>query len=176
MYPTHAYYQAAEITKSLLKFHGGNIDIQEPEIFQQYYKNLYDLNDIATQQSELTEAITGLDFPAVAKHYRLIAQDTIQVVVPWSEQMTEYEELRLIAMKGIHQKWITRAQRLCVNIYRPKPDHPAWDRLVEARLSRGGSSTEWFVLEDPDRNDPTRRMYDDILGLRLPDQQQVLIA
>lgn len=177
MFPTHAYYQAAEVTLSLLRGAGGELDINDPDVYRRYYRRLYDLSDPATQNTALSEAIQALHFPEIAQRYRLIEQDAIQIVVPWSQRIDEYEQLREQSMRGIDARWIARAQTLAVSIYRPKPGHPAWGCLPKAAtLRRGGESDEWYVLEDPNRLDPTLRMYDDTLGLRLPDSQQVMIA
>lgn len=176
MFPTHAYWQATEVTGSLLRADGGQLDINDPEVFRRYYRNLYDVSDPTKQKPELTEAIAALHFPEIAHRYRLIEQDAIQVVVPWSERIDNYEQLREQSLRGIDGRWMRRAQALAVSVYRPKSGHPAWGCLPAARLRRGGASDEWFVLEDPNRHDPTRRMYDDTLGLRLPDGQQVMIA
>lgn len=176
MFPTHAYWQATEVTCSLLRAGSGRLDINDPEAFRRYYRSLYDLSDPTEQKAELAEAINALHFPEIARHYRLIEQDAIQVVVPWPERMDVYEQLREQSQRGIDARWMTGAQALAVSIYRPKPGHAAWGCLPAARLRRGGASDEWFVLEDPHRHDPARRMYDGTFGLRLPDNQQVMIA
>jgi CRISPR-associated endonuclease/helicase Cas3 len=176
MFPTQAYYQATEVTLSLLRELGGELDINDPDAYRRYYRRLYDLSDPANQNKPLVEALKGLHFPEIAKRYRLIEQDAIQIVVPWSQRMDEYEQLRKQSAQGIDSRWITRAQALAVSVYRPKPDHPAWGFLPAAKLRRGGSSDEWFVLEDRNRQNPKLRLYDDILGLQLPDSQQVMIA
>lgn len=176
LFPTHAYYQATEVTVSLLRANHGELDLNDPEVFRRYYRQLYDLSKPESQNGDLTEAINALHFPEIAQRYRLIDQDAIQVVVPWSERMNEYEQLRDQSLQAIDGRWIARAQALAVSIYRPKLGHPAWGVLPAARLRRGGESDEWFVLEDRYRHDPERRMYDDTLGLRLPENQQVMIA
>jgi CRISPR-associated endonuclease/helicase Cas3 len=176
LFPTHAYYQATEVTLSLLRQCNGALDLNDPEVFRRYYRQLYDLTDPASQNKDLDQAIQALHFPEIAQRYRLIEQDAIQVVVPWSERMDEYEQLREQSLQGIDGRWMARAQALAVSVYRPKPAHPAWGVLPAAKLRRGGESDEWFVLEDRQRHDPGRRMYDDTLGLRLPDNLQVMIA
>jgi CRISPR-associated endonuclease/helicase Cas3 len=176
LFPTHAYYQATEVTLSLLHQCNGALDLNDPEVFRRYYRQLYDLTDPASQNKELDGAIQALHFPEIAQRYRLIDQDAIQVVVPWSERMDEYEQLREQSLQGIDGRWMARAQALAVSVYRPKPGHPAWGVLPAAKLRRGGESDEWFVLEDRQRHDPDGRMYDNTLGLRLPDNLQVMIA
>jgi CRISPR-associated helicase Cas3/CRISPR-associated endonuclease Cas3-HD len=176
LFPTQAYFQAAEVTVSLLREAQDQLDINDPETFHRYYRKLYDLSGLTDRRSELDEAINALHFPNIARHYRLIEQDAIQVVVPWSQRIDDYEQLRQESMQGIDGHWIARAQALAVSVYRPKPGHPAWGVLPAAKLRRGGESDEWYVLEDRHRNDPAQRLYDDLLGLRLPDSQQIMIA
>lgn len=165
-YPTHAYYQAAEVTRTMLALHG-DLDINDPEVFRAYYGRLYDLNDPASQNADLSQAIQALDFPEIARLYRLIDQDAIQVLVPWSDQRDAFKVLRDEAEQyGISTNWMRRAQSLAISIYRQRNGTPAW--AIPAKLRRGGVSDEWFILEGD--------YYDNILGLNPPDGPQVFIA
>jgi len=171
MFPTFAYFQAAEVTSSLLRENGGNLSINDPTVFRSYYQRLYGVSRPVDQNVDLTNAIAALDFPEIARRYQLINQDAIQIVVPWKPCLVEFKRLRDIASSGIDGQWMKAAQALTVSIYRPKPDHPAWGCLIAAQFRRAGSSDEWFILEDPDE-----RFYDDILGLQLPQNQLVMVA
>ncbi|QKS27682.1 MAG: CRISPR-associated endonuclease Cas3'' [Candidatus Accumulibacter similis] len=171
MYPNFAYFQASQVTISLLRESGGNLDIHDPAIFRRYYRALYDVGDPVQQNPDLTEAIHALDFPEIALRYRLIDQDAIQIVVPWQPRIGLYEQLREQAVFGIDRDWIRDAQTLSVSIYRPRPDPEALGCLIPARFRPGGASDEWFVLEDPDG-----QYYDETLGLQLPQNQIVMIA
>lgn len=165
-YPTHAYYQAAEVTRTMLIQHG-DLNINDPALFRDYYRRLYDLNNPANLNQALNDAITALDFPEVAKHYRLIDQNTIQILVPWAERWEEFDTLRNEAERvGISAKWMRRAQGLAVSIYLAQEGPPAW--AIPAKLKRGGTSDEWFILEGD--------YYDDTLGLNPPKGEQVFIA
>lgn len=170
-YPTFAYYQAAQVTRTLLTAHG-DIDINDPAVFHDYYRRLYDLGSTEMLDRDLDYAIQSLDFPAIARHYRLIEQDAIQVLVPYSARRTLYDELRKEAdSHGIHGIWMSRAQGLAISVYRPARGHPAWSVLLPAQLRRGGESDEWFILEDTNG-----LHYHDTLGLRLPDSDPIFIA
>jgi CRISPR-associated endonuclease/helicase Cas3 len=145
----------------------GDLDINDPGIFQAYYQRLYDLNDPASQNAELTEAIKALDFVEIARFYRLIEQGAVQVLVSWTDQCSEFLNLRTEAERdGISAGWMRRAQGLAVNVYRPRDGLPAW--AIPARLRRGGVSDEWRILEG--------NYYDDTLGLNPPEGPQVFIA
>jgi len=172
-YPTHAYFQAAEVTRTMLAKYNDDLDINDPDIFREYYQTLYDLRDPASQNKALNEALQARDFVEVARLYRLIEQDAIQVLVPWSGRLADFEALKDEAEEyGISAKWMRLAQGLAVNVYRPQAGHPAWSAMIPAKLRWGGGvSDEWFILEDP--ND---EFYDDALGLRLPQSNQVFIA
>ncbi len=170
-YPTFAYYQAAQVTRTMLATNG-HIDINAPEVFREYYRRLYDLSNQDMLDTNLALAIQSLDFPAIAQRYRLIEKDAIQVLVPYSSRQASYDELRREEEnKGINGEWMRRAQGLAVSIYRPAVGHPAWSVLIPANLRWGGVSDEWFILESPQGG-----YYDNDFGLRLPDSDPIFIA
>ncbi len=135
-YPTHAYFQATEATRALLTSQGG-LDINDPAVFQNYYRCLYDLNNPASQNAELNQAITAADFVEVARLYRLIDTDAIQVLVPWADRWDDFRTLRAEAEDaGITANWMRRAQGLAVGVYRRTNGPPAW--AIPAKLRRRG--------------------------------------
>jgi len=169
-YPTHVYYQATEVTRTLLALQG-DLDINDPAIFQSYYRRLYDLNNPASQNADLNQAVTATDFVEVARLYRLIETDAIQVLVPWADRWDDFRALRAEAEDaGITADWMRRAQGLAVGVYRRKDGPPAW--AIPAKLRRGGKPDrmrdEWFILEGD--------YYDDTLGLKPPEGPQLFIA
>ncbi|MCG3201623.1 MAG: hypothetical protein NFCOHLIN_01493 [Gammaproteobacteria bacterium] len=165
-YPTHSYAQATQVTQTLLTLHG-NLNINDPETFRAYYHRLYDLNNPESQNANLNRAIDELDFVEIAKTYRLIEKNAIQVLVPWAERLGDFLSLRATADKdGINADWIRRAQGLAVSVYRNQDGPPAW--TIPAKLRRGGFSDEWFILEGD--------FYHDTFGLIPPEGAQVFIA
>ena len=170
-YPTHAYYQATEVTRTLLASLG-DLDISDPAVFQTYYRRLYDLNNPASQNADLDQAITAADFVEVTRQYRLIDTDAIQVLVPWADRWEEFRALRAEAEDaGITADWMRRAQGLAVGVYRRNDGPPAW--AIPAKLRRRGKvdagvSDEWFILEGD--------YYHDTLGLKPPEGPQLFIA
>lgn len=174
-YPTHAYYQAAAVTQRIL-LDKGEIDINNPAAFRNYYRQLYDISKPASQNPGFADAIAARDFSAIADLYRLIDQDAIQVLVPWADRIDDFVILRAEAESdGITGGWMRRAQQLAVGVYRPRTDHPAWGILIPAKLRRTSKTDrlqdEWFILEDPHGN-----YYDETLGLILPQSEQVFIG
>lgn len=166
-YPTHTYYQATEVTRTMLTLNSDDLDINDPSVFQAYYRRLYDLTEPASQNAELSQAVQALDFIEVARGYRIIDQDAIQVLVPWADRWDDFQALRTEAeQSGISANWMRRAQGLAVSVYRPRGGLPAW--AIPAKFRRGGVSDEWFILEGD--------YYDDVLGLKPPEGPQIFIA
>jgi CRISPR-associated endonuclease/helicase Cas3 len=121
----------------LLRDSDGELDINDPVVFRRYYQALYGVSRPVEQNLDLTAAINGLDFPEIAKRYKLIDQDAIQVVVPWQPRIEQYKRLREQAAIGIDGKWMREAQTLAVSIYTSSPGLglfdcrtlPAWWRI-----------------------------------------------
>lgn len=169
-YPTFAYYQAAEVTRALRVEHG-DLDLNDPAIFREYYEKLYDVTNPATLNNELEDAIDARDFVEVARRYRLIDQNAFQLLVPWADRWSEFEALRDEAEHaGISTRWMRRAQGLAVSVYKPREAMPPW--AIPAKLKpygrTGGVSDEWFILEGAH--------YNDTLGLVPPEGPQLFIA
>lgn len=171
--PMVGYQQATKITEQLLRTVGtNNFDPHEGELIQRYYRELYDLGRPSEQAKDLMRAIKEVDFPTVAQQYRLIKQDSINVIVPYSEQPALYAELRAEASeRGLTQKWIRKARPLTVSLYRPKADEPIWGALQAVNYLRGTNDkiTDWFIyLREED--------YHPQLGLVPPQQLHLWIA
>lgn len=171
-YPTHVYFQGAEKTRTLLKAHHGNLDINDPDLYREYFRQLYDLTKPESQNEELRNAIVARDFAEVARLYRLIDHDAIQILVPWQDKLDEFNALSDESKRsGISPGWMRRAQGMAVGIFRPEAGHPAESVLIPAKLRRGGVSDEWFILQDP-----RQAYYHAIRGLQLPQPEQIFIA
>jgi len=173
-YPNPAYFQAAEVTRTMLiESDEAGLDLNDPAIFRDYYQRLYGVNNPATQNQQLANALASADFATVAREYRLIDQIAIQVLVPYRPYRDRFEHLRQWQDgEGISVRWIREAQGMAVSIFRPRLDHPAWEVLIPARLRYGkGESDEWYILEDR-----SGELYHAVFGLRLPQAQQIFIA
>ncbi|HEX7180344.1 MAG TPA: CRISPR-associated endonuclease Cas3'' [Thermoanaerobaculia bacterium] len=163
-YPPGGYEQAASVTRMLLKARGPEgMDIQSTELFDLYYRTLYDLTRVAAAEGKakkLLDAMQRLDFQETAELYRLIDQDAINVVVPYAPDAfaTLVRELREAGRPTA--AWVRRARPHTVNVYRPKDGDSLWgylDPAVADRTKQKGQ--EWYVLLDD-------QLYDrDMLGL-----------
>ena len=166
-YPTFAYHQATEVTRTLLKLRGG-LDIDDPAVFRAYYQRLYGVNDPASQSADLDR---GPHRPGLPRgRPRLSAHRPGGGAGPG-------------ALGGA----LTTTSWPCA----PRPKQPAsqapgcavprvWrsvstargtgmpDWAIPARLFRGGVSDEWYILAGDH--------YHDSLGLLPPEGPQVFIA
>lgn len=150
-YPPGGYRQATQVTRMLLKQNGSQcMDVDDPRFVTAYYHQLYDLSEpeAAARTKELLEAVKAGSFPDIARKYRLIVQDAINVVVPYPECIDKYNDLRRQAdTRGLTASWIREARDLSVNLYRPKPHDPIWDALIPVKVAgrEEREQNEWFI-------------------------------
>jgi len=145
--PPGAYTQATSVTRMFLR-ERGNLDLDCPALFEEYYRRLYSLTRPEAKRPELRNAIKRQDFAEVAKLYRLIGQDAINVLVPYCADV--FETLAAEARdKGLTATWIRKARAHTVGVYRPKETDPVWTCLEPVRAGRSGFADDWFILTDP---------------------------
>lgn len=159
IYPDGAYQQAASVATILLRdLSSEDMDIHDPELFSRYYRELYSLKDLADSNDELTGAIRMQDFVEVARLYRVIKQDAINVVVPYDLKV--HADLAQRAREsGLTREWITAARPHTVGMYRPKRGDAVWTYLEPVPVGRRReSSDEWFIYLGEDH-------YDHLMGL-----------
>lgn len=174
--PDGGYEQAAEVTKILLRQKGSeHVDINDPKIFEEYYRLLYDLarpHDVDRSRN-LECAIVRQSFVDVAATYRLISCDAINVLVPYEAQMKQFLALaKEVTNTGLRADWIRRAQPLTVSLYRPKEDAAVWQRLEPIRVGRSETSDDWFIYREP----KGCKEYSNELGLIPPDETTLWLA
>jgi len=144
IYPDGGYEQAASVARILLKKLGRDgIDIHNPQLFLEYYRELYDLTRPQNQKQELIEAIRRRDFVETAELYRIIAKDAINVLVPYNIGI--FQELGEQAREeGLSRQWIKKARPHTIGLFRPKRNDPVFDWL-EPIKTNNQTSEEWFI-------------------------------
>ena len=171
LYPDGTYQQAANVTESLKNELGEQFDLYNPEVIRQYYQRLYTVAAPEQLSKDLYQSIKDLSFPQVAKQFRLIKNDMINIVVPFDEQI--YEELQNLAEEnGLTAKWIKKARGLSISLYRPKPEDVIWDSLLpvmQFKQGRYSKQEDWFMVN----ND---KDYDKTLGYKKPESLNCWIA
>lgn len=174
LYPDGAYSQAAQVTGTLLRSGDpATLDIDDPGLFEKYYRELYEIAQPEKHRPELQDAIRRGSFVEVAKHYRLIAQDTINVLVPYDERAFRCLAAE-VGKTGLTRLWIRRAREHAVSLFRPDPrKDPVANYLdpvplvPESRFPE--KSEEWFIYLEPSH-------YDREVGLRPPEKTECLIG
>jgi len=174
--PGGGYQQAAEVTKMLLRRLGADgMKLEDPEFIAGYYRELYDISkpETAAKTKELQEFVMAGGFPDIAMRYRLIENDTINVIVPYREEMALFDELRQMAeTSGLTGELIRKARPLAVSLFRPKHDAPVRDSLLEVQSFKNGRRArqeEWFIAARPEHYHPQ-------LGFTPPDGLNLWIA
>ena len=158
-YPSPAYRQAAGITRLLLQKRGPEkMDIDNPELFLDYYQALYSLAEPQKLKSELRDAIKSQDFAETARQYRLMDKNSINILVPYD--LEKYHGLSREADK-LQKSWINKAQPYSVSLYRPQADDPIWQYLIP--IGKEDYSKDWFIYQERFAKD-----YDSALGLLPP--------
>ena len=138
-------------------------DICNPELFVQYYKLLYDLTGATDLDPNLEDALLRHSFIDVACYYHLIDQESINVLVPYSDEIGLFKSLkaRLVEDGRLTHRWIQDARPLTVSLFRPKDGSAVWNYLEPVTKGSGEKAEDWFVyLNEKD--------YDAVLGLKPP--------
>jgi CRISPR-associated endonuclease/helicase Cas3 len=151
-YPPGSYRQAADVTRILLEERGtGGMDLHSSELFDRYYRALYDLTGISAgdqgKAKELQAAVERRDFVEAAALYRLIDQDAVNVLVPYDPGVFAALTTGLKRAGRLTTAWVHRARPHTINLFRPKEDDPIRNFLQPVALGpRGEESKDWFVL------------------------------
>ena len=170
-YPSFDYKQATTVTKQLQNKYG-EIDVYNSDIIQEYYKILYDISAPDQQNQDLDRAIQDLDFRSAAKYYKLINNNTINVVVCFDEDY--FSKLKeQVEEHGVTVRWIKNAVRSSICLFRPNSDDVVWDAFYEAKqpatINRFNITQDWYFLADLSD-------YHNILGFQKPDSLKCWIG
>jgi len=176
LYPPGGYKQATETTKTLFKMKENEardkaipfeqaFSIYDRELFNQYYRLLYDLTGSTDLDHDLDDALQRRSFVDVAKYYRVIDKQSISILVPYADEIALYNSLseRIEAEGRLTRQWIQDARPLTVSLYRPKNCAAVWNYLDAVPLGRSAEADDWFIYRNPEDYDP-------LLGLKPPDE------
>ena len=167
-YPGLDYKTAASEVKKLFLESGDALDLQDPQIFQSYYREYYSLAELAKEKDELFAFFKTYDFLEVAERYRLIKNDTINVLVPYGERIEQYHDLRKQALQqGFSRNWLRKARPLSISLYKGalKKGIGDWLEPVKHR----DSETGWYIYLN-------EKHYCPKLGLIEPEVQDFLLV
>jgi hypothetical protein len=168
-YPDATYRQASAVTRSLLKQLGpSGMDIHNPPLYDTYYQKLYGISNPEFQKIEIQEAIQRQDFVDVANKYRIIANDAVNVFVPYGP--IDFEEMiSEIHITGLTRHWINRVRAYTISMFRPKKETAIWQYVERAPVKRGEYSDDWLIYL-------RKEHYDSLRGLVPPASMDCLIG
>jgi CRISPR-associated helicase Cas3/CRISPR-associated endonuclease Cas3-HD len=155
-YPPGAYETAAQQTKAFVAMLvAEGIDLNEhnilsdPSILRRYYEQLYQLGIHETKKaSDLVRAVVERDFPEVSRLYRLIDQDTIELLVPYEREAFETLVAEIEQAGRLTRGWIAKARRFAVNIRRPQVGDEAATAIRPLPPGIDDFQADWFILQE----------------------------
>lgn len=171
-YPPGAYETAAQHTRSFIaelrKIDGIDPDrhnvLSDPTLLRRYYRQLYQAGiHESPKRAELLLATDERDFPEVARLYRLIDQDTINVLVPYDRKAFGTLVNQIEKERKITREWVANARPLAVSVRRPQSGDEAAAALRPLPPGIDDFEADWFVLQENSAGE----LYDpEVLGLK----------
>ncbi|MBS2039195.1 CRISPR-associated helicase Cas3' [bacterium] len=152
-YPDRYYEQATKEASKLLRRNPG-AHLDDPDLVEKFFTGLYGVSELEDKQ--LASQIDNHNFPEIAKSYRLIKDDTVNVLVPYSARMGLYEKLQ---HQAVNRSWFRAARPISVSLFRTSTKSAP---LIPV-MARGGPLQDWYFYPHPEH-------YHRNLGLVLPDE------
>jgi len=184
IYPP-GYEQAARVTETfvndcLRRGIPAEDMLHDPGLTSRYFRDLYVLTgtgrDAHQRERDLYKAMRAGNFREVARLYRLIPADTINILVSYKPDLFDrlLQEIRSDEERqsGFIRRWIAVARPLTVSIYRPADDAPIWtylDPIYFARRQAIHDEPDWYAVL------PGLEYDDSMLGLIMPTEHDLTV-
>ena len=145
-----------------------------PELFRRYYQQFYDLTGRGKgdrrDEKDLLKAIEAGDFVRTSQHYKLIEQDSINVLTRYDRMVFAdlIEQMESDGFRDIEfiRQWIAKARPYTVSMIRPKTDKAAWNCLKPIQFNRkkeaDNHNSNWFKALETVK-------YNELTGLEIPE-------
>ena len=157
------YKQATDETRSLLEA-DPNFTFDDPRIFENYFRSLYQTRDKTTEKKIADERELH-NFKTVAKLFKLIDDKSTPVVIPYNQEVEDI--LREIERRGLWSSDFPKLQPYIVSI-------PEWELQQAKRNKQIKAVDDLFVLETgiyhPIRGIPFGQDPDDSCFLLAPNE------
>ena len=155
-FPDPAYKKGATEVLMMMD-QKGTLSLEDPKVIKEYYQRYFSINLHHFDNAQLANIFQQYDFLKVAQEYRWIKENRINILVPYSNKITTYNDLCQLARKGLFNKaWIKKARYLSVG-YRIDNKHDILD-FLEPVICHQKEIDGWYILLNRD-------MYSDITGL-----------
>ncbi len=160
LYPSSDYEMAANVVKLLLERHGGEIDIHNPDIIDEYYRQLYSDKGAGSDKLELVQAIDEMNFEQVSQQYQLINNTGYNIIVPYEDEISLYDSICEKARSdGLTQKLMLEARKITVSSYDIESILEKCEPIY-IHSKYGKEKSTWYLLGD-------RELYNKNTGLDL---------
>jgi CRISPR-associated helicase Cas3/CRISPR-associated endonuclease Cas3-HD len=160
LYPP-GYGQAVDATAAFLELLSteGDLDsldvLNHPDRLRAYFRQLYGLTGRSSSEmpdeKELLLAIRAGDFAEVARLYKLISHDSIQVLVPHDREELDRLQAEIDGREPMTsaqiRDWLRRAGPHAVGMIRPGAEAEIWNGLEPIAFGRrevDQQNTDWF--------------------------------
>jgi len=156
--PPGLYRTASEYAHQFLQ---NNRDLHDPNIYREYFKGLYQIAPLDSNNVQTYRA--NFDYPETALRYRLIRDDTFPIVVPFPEEKKIFDLIHLME-KGFGNRtelW-HQLQQFIVNV---------------SKYELGKAKDEHLVVEITEGLWQWAGRYDNLFGLMFePPEPEDMIA
>lgn len=151
MGPPGVYEQATVITRALLYGRGPeNMDIYDSNLYRIYFKHLYNLARPQDRFQKLKQAISDWDLKEVAEQFRVIPNNTVDVLVPYDAKIF-YELFEIAQNCGVDRSWMKKARPYTIQV----PYYFLGDLFEQGFVSlpyrwsnKKHKRFEWYALDD----------------------------
>lgn len=155
-FPDAAYGRGATEVLVMLE-QKGKLDLEDPAVIKDYYSRYFLDNLPHFDKAKLADIFQQYDFLKVAQEYRWIKDSSINILVPYLNEIATYHNLCEQAREGkFNRDWIKKARLISVG-YRVSNKHDILDYLEPVK-TRQKETTGWFLLLNSD-------LYTDATGL-----------
>jgi CRISPR-associated endonuclease/helicase Cas3 len=113
--PQGVYETGRNVTRNLLRM---QLSIDDPDSFALYFAHLYNMTSL--DEHHVIRLREQLEFPAVAERVRLIAEDTVPVLVAFGEGLSMIDRFVKGEVHALDRYQRRRLERYSVSLYRPE--------------------------------------------------------
>ncbi len=138
LYPSDYYENAAN--KVLLMLSRGEIDLQNIQHIEEYYRLLF---QDSIDKRELTEAINCNNFKDVTAQYKLIGKQGVQIIVPYHDAV--FKEIQTEASTGLTNAIMAKAQSITVGAFKSEKLLELCE-LIPYYLHGKPVGSSWYLL------------------------------
>jgi CRISPR-associated endonuclease/helicase Cas3 len=176
IFPTGKYYYNASQCVVQLYNKYKNIDINNLEIMEEYFKLLYGTITCEHDKKEILEDIKTLDFKKMSKDYKLIDNNQITVIVPYNKDIKNYKNIRDEIYRSnyngcyhINKKIMKKSRKITVNSFDFKNIN---NNCIPLYFNVNGEDilSNWYLISDEKTS-----FYDNKVGLNFDNDTSLFL-